>query len=199
MKSLTVRDTLAACGMLKFFECSLLRAQEYLLQFLISMWSPDRHCFIVWGEELAFTVVEDIYFLTGLPFQGTPLPAEPMLPGDGHLATLARRYCSRENFMSGSMVSIGAMDSLVHCCMAAMVVRVYGSLMTQQISGGQLRFMQRALAGEHFSWGVMLHAKMVGQLDRCQDVDSGEFTSLLHPFCHLNEKNKDAYKPSWVS
>jgi hypothetical protein len=27
--------TLAACGLLKFFECSLVRAQEYLLQFLI--------------------------------------------------------------------------------------------------------------------------------------------------------------------
>jgi hypothetical protein len=37
----TVRDTLAACGLLKFFECSLVRAQEYLLQFLIRMWSPD--------------------------------------------------------------------------------------------------------------------------------------------------------------
>jgi hypothetical protein len=79
----TVRDTLAACGLLKFFECPLIRAQEFLLQFLIRMWDPDRHCFIVWGEELAFTAVEDIYFLTGLPFQGTPLPRIPCYPGMG--------------------------------------------------------------------------------------------------------------------
>jgi hypothetical protein len=78
--------------------------------------------------------------------------------------------------MSGSMVSIGVMDALVHRCVAAMIVRVYGSLATQRISGGQLRIMERALAGEHFSWGLMLHAKMVGQLDRCRVADSGEFS-----------------------
>jgi hypothetical protein len=32
--------------------------------------------------------------------------------------------------MSGSVVSIGAMDALVHHCVVAMVVRVYGSLAT---------------------------------------------------------------------
>jgi hypothetical protein len=91
---------------------------------------------MVWGEQLAFTAVEDVYFLTGLPFQGTPLPVEPVLPGDGQLATLGRRYFSRENIMSGSIVSIGAMDALVHHCVVAMIVRVYGSLTTQRISGG---------------------------------------------------------------
>jgi hypothetical protein len=68
----------------------------------------------------------------------------------------------REDFMSGSMVSIGAMDALVHHCVAAMLVRVYGSLVTQRINGGQMRIMGRALARENFSWGVMMHAKMVG-------------------------------------
>jgi hypothetical protein len=68
------------------------------------------------------------------------------------------------------------MDALVHRCIASMIVRVYGSLATQWISGGQLRIMQRALGGEHFSWGLMLHAKMVGQLNRCRAADSGEFS-----------------------
>jgi hypothetical protein len=170
-----VRATLAACGLLKFFECPLIRAQEYLLQFLIQMWSPDLHCFMVRGEQIAFTMVEDIYFLTGLPFRGTPLPTEPVLPADVSLATLGRRYCSRENYMSGSIVSIGAMDALAHHCVAAMIVRVYGSLATQRISGGQLSVMGRALAGEHFAWGLTLHARMVGQLDRCRSTDTGDF------------------------
>jgi hypothetical protein len=74
-----VRATLAASGLLKFFECPLIRAQEYLLQFLIEMWSPQQHCFLVRGERVAFTAEEDIYFLTGLPFRGTPLPAAPLL------------------------------------------------------------------------------------------------------------------------
>jgi hypothetical protein len=38
--------------------------------------------------------------------------------------------------MSGSVVRIGAMDALVDHCMAAIVVKVYGSLVTQRISGG---------------------------------------------------------------
>ena len=42
-----VRATLAASGLLKFFECPLIRAQEYLLHFLIEMWSPQQHCFLV--------------------------------------------------------------------------------------------------------------------------------------------------------
>jgi hypothetical protein len=79
----TNQDTLASCGLLKFFECSLVRAQEYLLQFLITMWSLDLHFFMVQGENLAFTMVEDVYFLTGFPFRGTPLPTEPIVPGDG--------------------------------------------------------------------------------------------------------------------
>jgi hypothetical protein len=62
---------------------------------------------------------------------GTPLSVEPLLPGDVQLATLGRRYFSRENFISGFIMSIGAMDALVHHHVAAMIVRVYGSLMTQ--------------------------------------------------------------------
>jgi hypothetical protein len=45
-----VRATLAACGLLKFFECPLIRDQEHLLQFLVRMWSSDMHCFMVRGE-----------------------------------------------------------------------------------------------------------------------------------------------------
>jgi hypothetical protein len=45
-----VHATLVAYGILKFFECPLIWAQEYLLQFLIWMWSPDLHFFMVWGE-----------------------------------------------------------------------------------------------------------------------------------------------------
>jgi hypothetical protein len=77
-----VRATLTACGLLKFFEFPLIRFQEYLLQFLIRMWSLDLHCFMVRGEQLTFTVVEDVYFLIGLLFRGIPLVVEPVLPRD---------------------------------------------------------------------------------------------------------------------
>jgi hypothetical protein len=117
---------------------------------------------MVWGEQIAFTAVEDIYFLTGLPFRGMPLPAELVLPADVVLVTVGRRYYSRVNFMLGSIMSIGAMDALVHRCIAMMIVRVYSSLATQRINGGQLSVMERVLDGEHFTWGLTLHARMVG-------------------------------------
>jgi hypothetical protein len=72
-------------------------------------------------------------------------------------------------------VSIGAIDSLAHRCIAAMIVRVYGSLATQRISGGQLLVLERVLDGEQFAWGLTLHARMVAQLDHCRSTDGGEF------------------------
>ena len=35
--------------------------------------------------------------------------------------------------------------------------------------------MGRELVDKHFTWGLMLHARMVGQLDKCQTIDSGNF------------------------
>ena len=140
------------------------------------MWSPDLHCFIVQGEQIPFTAVEDVYFLTRLPFLGMPLSAELVLPRDTPLATVGRRYCSGLNYISDTVVSIGAMDALAHRCIAAMIVRVYGSLVTQWISDGQLMVMERVLVSEHFAWGLMLHSKMVGQLDHCRSTDTREFS-----------------------
>jgi hypothetical protein len=142
-----VRAALATSGLLKFFECPLIRAQEYLLQFLLQMWSPDQHCFLMRGEQIPFTAVEDIYFLTGLPFWGTPLPADPVLPRDTHLRTVAERYCSGEHYMSGSAVSISGIDALLHRCITTMIVRVYGSRATHRISGGELILMERVVVG----------------------------------------------------
>jgi hypothetical protein len=126
---------------------------EYLLQYLISMWSTDMQCFIVRGKQLTFSTMEDVYFLMGLPFQGMALPTDPQFPGDVHLVDLAWRYCSGLNIMSGSVVRIEAMDDLLHQCITMMIVRIYRSLATQWISGGQLSIMQRVLDGDFFVGG----------------------------------------------
>jgi hypothetical protein len=115
------------------------------------MWSSDLHCFIVQGEQIAFTAVEDIYFLTRLPFRGTPLPAELVLPRDVALVTVGQRFYPGVKFMSGTVVSIRAMDALANHCIPAMIVRVYGSLATQWINSGQLCVMERVLSSEHFA------------------------------------------------
>jgi hypothetical protein len=91
--------------------------------------------------------MEDVYFLTGLPFQGTPFPAEPMLPRDTPLQEVAVRYCSGERYMTGSSVQISALDALLHECVVAMIVRVYGSTAPHRISGGELMLMERVVVG----------------------------------------------------
>jgi hypothetical protein len=180
-----VQASLAANGLLNFFECPMIRAQEYLLQFLIEMWSPEQHCFLVRGEHIAFTAVEDIYFLTGLPFRGKPFPVVPMLPRDTDLAEVVERYCSDEHYMTGSSVRISAIDVLLHRCIAAMIVRVYGTQAPHRISGGELILMERVVVvREQFAWGLTLHAQMIAQLDHCRSTGRGEFAfgSILVAF-----------------
>jgi hypothetical protein len=161
-----VRATLAASGLLKFFECPLLRAQEYLLHCLIEMWSPRQHCFFVRGERVDFTAEEDIYFLTGLPFRGTLMLVVPVMPRETDLAGFARRFCSGARFMTGSAVRISALDVLLHRCVASMIVRIYGSTTPHRISGGELSLMERVVVGrEWFAWGLALHSQMIAQLD----------------------------------
>jgi hypothetical protein len=63
--------------------------------------------------------------------------------------------------MSGTVVRISAIYSLAHRCIAAMIVCVYGSLVTQRISGGQLLVLERVVVGEQFAWGLTLHVRMI--------------------------------------
>jgi hypothetical protein len=180
-----VRASLAASGLLKYFECPLLRANLYLLHFLIDMWSPRQHCFFVRGERVEFTAEEDVYFLTGLPFRGTPMLMAPVMPRETDLAGFARRFCSRGHFMTGSAVRINALDVLLHRCVASMIVRIYGTTAPHRMSGGELSLMERVVVGrERFAWGMALHSQMVAQLDRCRSTGRGEFTfgSILVAF-----------------
>jgi hypothetical protein len=180
-----VRATLAASGLLKFFECPLIRAQEYLLHFLIEMWSPQQHCFFVRGERVEFTAEEDVYFLTGLPFRGTPMLTATTMSRETDLGEYAGLFCSGGHYMTGSAVHINALDVLLNRCVASMIVRVYGSTAPHRISGGELMLMERVVVGrERFAWGLALHARMIAQLDRCRRMSRGEFSfgSILVAF-----------------
>jgi hypothetical protein len=53
--------------------------------------------------------------------------------------------------MSGSVVYIKAIDNLLHQCITTMIVRIYGSLVTQRINGGYLSITQRVLDGDFFA------------------------------------------------
>jgi hypothetical protein len=82
---------------------------------------------------------------------------------------------------------------VLHRCIAAMIVRVYGSLATQRISGGQLLVMERVVVGrERFAWGLTLHARMIAQLDRCRSTGTGEFAFRLYPGSLVSGEGVDA-------
>jgi hypothetical protein len=62
-------NILRQCGLLKYFHISSMRSKTLLLQLLIGYWDPDRSQFVIDDESISFKV-EDIYFLTGLSYQG---------------------------------------------------------------------------------------------------------------------------------
>jgi hypothetical protein len=86
--------------------------------------------------------------------------------------TIATHHCSGPNPMSGLVMQIEAIDDLLTKCITIMVVRIYGSLGTQWITGGQLRVVEEVLDGDLFSWGVLMHTQMMSQLNRCHCADS---------------------------
>jgi hypothetical protein len=116
--------------------------QEFLLQYLIDMWSIDLQCFIVREEHLTFSAIDDVYFLTGLPFCGMAPLIDPQLAREDRVGDLEARHCTGLNPMSGSVIHIEAIDDLLMESIEYMVVKIYGSLGTQWITGGQLRVVE---------------------------------------------------------
>jgi hypothetical protein len=86
------------------------------------------------GEQLTFSVREDVYFLTGLPFRGMALLVNPQLPEGVHLADATQTYCTGLKIMLVLVVLIEVMDDLLHQCIVMIIVRIYRSLVMQQIN-----------------------------------------------------------------
>jgi hypothetical protein len=124
---------------------------------------------------MALSSMEDVYFLTGLPFRGIALSVDPQLSGNERLVNLVHRHWLGPNPMLGSIICIEVIDELLTHYISAMVVRIFRSLVTQRITRGQLRIMERVLYGDHFSWGLMLHARMMGKIHQCWITESGDF------------------------
>jgi hypothetical protein len=91
---------LMQCGLLKFFLCLLMQAQQRLLNALVDYWNPDAEAFMLEGQSLVPTT-EDIYFLTGLSRRGEPVnfktfPSEPL-----NIVELIALHCeARTNHLS---------------------------------------------------------------------------------------------------
>jgi len=127
------------------------------------------------GEKLTFSAIEYVYFLTRLPFCGRALAIDPHLSGEDQVETMVACHCSGSNPMLGSVVCIEAIDDLLTEFITAMVVRMYGSLGTQQIIGGKLKVAEEVMDGDLFASGVSMHTKIMSQLNQCRRAKSGDF------------------------
>jgi hypothetical protein len=130
---------------------------------------------MVSGEKITFSVTEDMYFLMGIPFRGRALAVDLHLPWEDQLETMVARHCSILNLMSGSVIRIEATDEFLTECITTIVMRIYRSLGTQQITGGQLRVVEEVLYGKIFAWGVLMHTRMMSQLNQCWHADFSAF------------------------
>jgi hypothetical protein len=69
--------------------------------------------------------------------------------------------------MSGLVIRIEAIDDLLMEFITAIVVRIYRSFGTQQVTRGQLRVVEQVLHGDLFSWDVLMHTNMMGHVNWC--------------------------------
>jgi hypothetical protein len=111
---------------------------------------------------LTFLTIEDMYFMMGIPFRGMSIPIDPQLLREERVGDLVACQCIGMNPMLGSVIWIEAISDLLMEHIAVMAVRIYGSLGTEWITGGQLRIMEWVLDGDLFAWVVLLHTKMMG-------------------------------------
>jgi hypothetical protein len=65
------RDTWQPVGCSSSLTTPLIRSQEFLLQYLIGMWSTDIQCFIVRGEQ-----ADILYYRGCILLDRTPIPWE---------------------------------------------------------------------------------------------------------------------------
>jgi hypothetical protein len=123
-----------------------------------------------------FFAIENVYFFMGLPFHGRALAIDPHIPREDRVETMVARNCVGPNPMLSSIICIEAIDEFLTKFITSMVVRIYRFLGTQWITSGQLRVVEEVLDGDLFAWGVLMHTKVMSQLNWCWCADSSEFS-----------------------
>ena len=105
-----------------------MRSNVHLLEFLINYWDHDLGAFDLKGEILDITL-EDIYFISGLSRQGTPVNLEGTGRGDDLLSVqnYIDTYCVPGTQKRGSCIPIVHIRSLPLQVLASTIVRVAGS------------------------------------------------------------------------
>jgi hypothetical protein len=79
------------CGLLKYFQCPLMREQPRLLNALVDYWHPDAEAFMLEGQSLT-PMTGYIYFLIGLLKRGDPFNLRTFPPRPHNIAELIRLH-----------------------------------------------------------------------------------------------------------
>jgi hypothetical protein len=78
--------------MWKFFQCTFMRAQLRLLNYLVEYWKPDVEVFMLEGQSLT-PMTEDIYFFIDLSRRGEPINMRTFFPRPYNIEDYIKMYC----------------------------------------------------------------------------------------------------------
>ena len=86
-------EALRNYGFLKYFRVLGMKSYICLLDYIIDLWDPNQHHFMVGTRTLAINI-EYIYFLIGLSHRGRQVVLSRPWDSDSTLDDLIDRYCS---------------------------------------------------------------------------------------------------------
>ena len=115
------------CGLLKYFRIPGMRAQVWLLEYLVRMWDPDQQVFIVGAHTLA-TDIKDIYFLTGLSRHGSYVSLTASRAGGLKMSEYCNQYCVPEAERKKGKVAIWGVTDLTLRTILFTIARMAGSV-----------------------------------------------------------------------
>ena len=120
-------------------------SHEWLLEHILRMWNPEQQYFKV-GAHILIVEVEDIYFLTGLSRQVSPISLTGSHGGDITTQELIDHHCAPGTSTSGKKIPIRAvMDGPLWIILFTMQ-RVAGSQGVHQASRAHMLYAIEAMA-----------------------------------------------------
>jgi hypothetical protein len=141
---------LSQCGLLKFFQCSFMRAQPRLLNALIYYWHPNVDAFMLKGQSLTPTT-EDIYFLTGLSRRGDPVNLHTFLPGPHNIEEFIGLHCEAGTEKVGYQVPIHKISNLSLKLIVLLIGWITGSAALHQDSRAYMHCAVQCLNARIFN------------------------------------------------
>ena len=100
-------------------------------------------------------MLEDVYFITGLPLLGVLGDLAPILYQGETLEDLCDRHCYTTTYVRGSYILMCDIEELSTRAVGNLLQCILGSMGSHKLSGGQLQLVERAIGGTYYAWGQM--------------------------------------------